>query len=70
MNHQYSFDIACPACGSKGVAAVVEDAGPPFEDAPRRTYRSPDDKFKFQSGTPPTVVCVTCGKRFRHPDYW
>jgi len=62
-NHRIRLEITCPACGASGVIRVVEDAGPPFDEAPRRAYESDPDKFQVTPGSPPTVKCGACGAK-------
>jgi hypothetical protein len=64
-SHRIKVEIACPACGSSGTIIVVEDAGPPFDDEPRRSYENNSDKFRVSGGTPPTIRCVACGTNFQ-----
>jgi hypothetical protein len=64
-HHRLSIEIACPSCGASGTVKVAEDAGPPFTDAPRRTYSTDPDKFALISqGDPLQIQCVACGGRF------
>jgi hypothetical protein len=64
INHRFSFDVACPGCHVLGRIKVLEDAGPPFTDIPRRTYVGESEKFSVAAGDPPTVRCVSCGAEF------
>jgi|GEM_PF-3816018 len=38
-HHQWLIDAKCPKCGAYGKVKVFEDAGPPFQDVPRRKYQ-------------------------------
>ena len=68
ISHRFSFEAACPACGVSGAIKVMEDAGPPFTDMPRRAYICETGKFQVSAGTsPPTIRCVACGEKFESP---
>jgi hypothetical protein len=61
-HHRLSIQVACPGCGTEGAINVVEDAGPPFTDTPRRAYAA-DDPGRFAlipGGEPPGVKCLAC----------
>jgi hypothetical protein len=63
-----SIDIACPSCGASSAIKVMEDAGPPFTDTPRRTYFTDVEKFVLLiGGDAPAIACVACGARFPRP---
>jgi hypothetical protein len=60
-NHRLNFDVTCPTCATRGAITLIEDAGPPFTEAPRRTFNSRDNKFVVTSEEPPAVACASCG---------
>jgi hypothetical protein len=64
ITHRFSFDVACPGCGASGRIKVMEDAGPPFTDIPRRSYVGDAGKFAVAAGDPPTITCAACGAEF------
>ncbi|HEY2751334.1 hypothetical protein, partial [Phenylobacterium sp.] len=61
-NHRLSFDVECPTCGATGRVVAIEEAGPPFADAPRRTYSA--GSFGVGAGNPATIECAACGAKF------
>jgi hypothetical protein len=63
-HHRFSVEAECPDCGASGAIKVTEDAGPPFTDVPRRTFRDESQKFRVSSEAPPTIECVGCGASF------
>jgi hypothetical protein len=64
-NHRYTIDTTCPGCGASGAVIVLEDAGPPFTDLPRREITSADNKFDIVAQNPPTAKCAACGELVR-----
>ena len=67
-HHHFSIGIACPACGAGGKISVVEEAGPPFTDAPRRTYSAVGAEFELNSGGGRSrATCRACGATFIAP---
>jgi hypothetical protein len=67
-HHRISISVACPVCEATGELQIAEDAGPPFADAPRRTYAVDPVKFSFLvGGEPAAMACVACGARFSRP---
>jgi hypothetical protein len=66
-SHRFSFEFACAQCGTSGVIKVMEDAGPPFTDPPRREYRAEPGKFTVEPGSPPTIRCEVCGAKLLGP---
>jgi len=67
-HHRFSIEFACPACGASGKVGVAEEAGPPFTDAPRRTYAIDPRHFVLVvEGDPPAIECVACGAGFPRP---
>jgi hypothetical protein len=67
VSHRLRFEIACPSCGVAGIIRVIEDAGPPFDDVPRRDYRGDPGTFEITSGATPSVQCLACGAEFPLP---
>jgi len=68
-HHRYKIEIACPGCGAEGAIHVVEDAGPPFTDMPRRAYTA-DNEGRFALTTAegaPRIECLACRAVFAAP---
>jgi hypothetical protein len=65
-HHLWSFSVRCPGCDTECTVRVVEDAGPPFGDTPRRDY-TVSDGFRVTPGTPATLKCLGCGAVFASP---
>jgi hypothetical protein len=63
-HHRFGFEVACPGCGAAGTILVLEDAGPPFTDQPRRRYCSRDEKFQVIVAARAVIRCLACGKQF------
>ena len=61
-SHRLSFDVECPNCCAAGTILVIEEAGPPFAEPPRRTYSA--EKFVVSPGDPLTLGCMACGAKF------
>jgi hypothetical protein len=67
-HHRFSIEVACPSCEAPGKVEVVEDAGPPFTETPRRRYNSDAPEFAVISGSePPEIECRACGAVFPGP---
>jgi len=64
-SHRVEYEITCPSCGASGVVRVVEDAAPPFDDLPRRTYLAEADEFLVTPGVVPMVECLGCSAMFQ-----
>jgi hypothetical protein len=64
-SHRYTIDTACPGCGATGAVIVLEDAGPPFTDVPRRKITNADTTFDIVAENPPIVKCAACGELVR-----
>jgi len=65
--HRLKFEIACPSCGAAGALRMTEDAGPPFDDVPRRTYTVEAGAFLVIARAATKVECETCGAKFPVP---
>jgi hypothetical protein len=67
-HHRFNIQVACPSCEAPGKVEVVEDAGPPFTDTPRRAYASDALEFVLIAGSEPLEIeCRACGAVFRRP---
>jgi uncharacterized Zn finger protein len=67
VSHRIEFEITCPSCSTAGSITVKEDAGPPFDDDPRRRYESIPYEFRINPGRPLTITCRACGTTFPSP---
>jgi len=61
LNHRFLMDVSCPACGASGNIRVIEEAGPPFTETPRRAYAAETAAFQI---TLPSITCVACRTAF------
>ena len=63
-SHRWLFSVHCPGCGAAGAVRVLEDAGPPFTDPPRRGYQPVGEFEIFVDQDPVLVRCEGCKAAF------
>lgn len=66
VHHRWSFDAQCARCETVHEVQVIEDAGPPFTDLPRRSYK-PSTAFSVTEGPPVIITCLKCSNKFASP---